>query len=110
MEKLIYLRENIFKWLKNLNNGFDSSSIYYFSESDFKIVLNRVENYKLGVLWIEPWKNRKFYWILTCEEFNMKASNSIWYKKAFEIFKKQDKDLLYAASYDIPTSILKHKW
>ncbi|GAL00411.1 hypothetical protein JCM19314_2019 [Nonlabens ulvanivorans] len=44
MDKLEYLKINIYQGLENLNDGFDVSSIYYFSESDFEkflIELNR---------------------------------------------------------------------
>ena len=35
MDKLDYLIEHVFVGLENLNDGFDSESIYYFSEDDF---------------------------------------------------------------------------
>ena len=47
MDKLDYLIGHVFVGLENLNDGFDSESIYYFSENDFEIVLDRVE--KLGI-------------------------------------------------------------
>jgi len=49
MEKLEYLKKNVFFGLKNLNDVFDSESIYYYSESDFQIVLDRVENLGIGI-------------------------------------------------------------
>ena len=54
MKKEKYLIENIFKELKNLNYGFDVKTIWYFSESDFEIVLNRIDELGLGIYGIEP--------------------------------------------------------
>ena len=39
-----YLKTNVFNGLENLNDGFDSESIYYFSESDFEIAVGVVRN------------------------------------------------------------------
>ena len=55
MKKEKYLNENIFIGLKNLNDGFDAKTIYYFSETDFEIVLNRIDQLGLGIWGIEPW-------------------------------------------------------
>ena len=54
LKKEEFLKSKIFFGLENLNNGFDSESIYYFSESDFEIVLNRVEKNGIGIYGIEP--------------------------------------------------------
>ena len=61
MNKEAYLEEFIFKGLTNLNDGFDAESIKYFSQQDFETILNRIEEYGLGIYGIEPWKNGKFY-------------------------------------------------
>lgn len=90
MNKSNYLKTNIFYGLKNLNNGFDLESIYYFSESDFEIVLNRVKENRVIIHGIEPWLNEGFYDVLTYENFNTRATDSKWYKKALEIFKKKE--------------------
>jgi len=49
-----FLDKNIFQGLNNLNNGFDSQLIKYFSELEFEIVLKRVEKLGLGIYGIEP--------------------------------------------------------
>lgn len=54
-QKKHYLEANVFDGLKNLNNGFDASSIYYFSEADFEIVLERAKELCIWILGIEPW-------------------------------------------------------
>jgi len=105
-KKLEYLKSNIFNGLKNLNDGFDTESIYYFSESDFEIVLDRVEKNGLGIYGIEPWLNGSFYDVLGYEDFNTVATDPNWYRKAFAEFKKSGKELMYSASYEVPKKLL----
>ncbi|WP_298537647.1 hypothetical protein [uncultured Algibacter sp.] len=107
MKELEYLKANVFKGLENLNDGFDSESIYYFSESDFEIVLDRVEKNGLGIYGIEPWIDGDFYGVLIVEDFDTIATDPKWYRKAFTEFKASGKELLYAASYEVPKKLLK---
>ena len=101
-KELDYLKENVFFGLKNMNDGFDSMSIYYFSESDFEILIHRVEKYGIGILGIEPWLNGEFYDVKVAEDYDAEPSDSKWYRKAFFEFKEiTEKNLLYAASYEI---------
>jgi len=102
-----YLNRNVFYGLENLNSGFDADSIKYFSESDFRIVLERVEKLGIGVMGIEPWKNGEFYDVLTCEDFNRTPEDSCWYTKALKRFTLRDSNLQYAATYLIPETLLK---
>jgi predicted esterase YcpF (UPF0227 family) len=98
-----FLKENIYKGLTNLNIGFDAPSIYYFSAEDFKIVLQRVEQFGIGIKGIEPWKDGEYYDSRVCEEFDKESSNPKWYNKAFKQFlDRGDEPLQYAASYDVP--------
>ncbi len=106
MKEEEYLKKNIFIGLKNLNDRFDSESIYYFSESDFEIVLERVEKYGLGIYGIEPWFNRDFYSVKVHEQIDAKPTDPNWYKGAFNEFRKEHKDLMYSATYQIPTESL----
>jgi len=99
--KTDYLNINVFYNLKNRNNGFDAESIYYFSQSDFEIIINRIEKLGIGILGIEPWLNGEFYDIKVVEDYGGISSDSKWYRKAFGEFKKENENLLYAASYDI---------
>ena len=100
-KELEYLKTNVFFDLKNRNDGFDTESIYYFSESDFEIVIDRVEKLKIGIIGIEPWLNNEFYDVKTAEDYGTLPTDSKWYRKAFDEFKKENKDLLYSASYEI---------
>jgi len=107
MKELEYLKANIFYGLENLNNGFDSEEIYYFSESDFELVLDRVEANGLGIFGIEPWLDGDFYGVRVHEQINAKPNDQNWYRDAFSEFKKKRKDLMYAATYQIPEKLLK---
>ena len=100
-ENIEYLKANVFFGLKNMNDGFDSESIYYFLESDFEIVINRVEKLGIGIMGIEPWLNGEFYDVKIDENYGAVPTESKWYRKAFDEFKKDNQNLLYAASYKI---------
>ena len=101
------LIKNVFYDLENLNSGFDAESIVYFSEVDFQLVLNRVEELGIGITGIEPWKNGEFYDVITNESNDNESTDSKWYLKAFDDFKKMDNELQYAASYELPDYLLK---
>ncbi len=105
-KELEYLKNAIFKGLENLNDGFDTELIYYFSESDFEIILDRVEKLEIGINGIEPWLNGDFFDVISFEDYDTIPTDSNWYRKAFSEFKKTGKKLMYAASYDIPQKLI----
>tara|TARA_B110000977_G_C10833369_1_gene399003 strand:- start:51 stop:473 length:423 start_codon:yes stop_codon:yes gene_type:complete len=94
-----YLDKNVFYGLTNLNDGFDAKSIKYFSETDFKIVLDRVKKLGIGIAGIEPWKDGEFYDVVVYELITDNPANPEWYLKAFEDFKKVEKNLQYSATF-----------
>lgn len=102
-----YLDRHIFVGLKNLNTGFDALGIFYFSESDFEKVLDRVQKFGLGINGIEPWQGGQFFAVICCEDSGMENTNPKWYRDAFKYFKDMNKDIQYAASYFIPDKLLK---
>ncbi len=106
MKEVQYLKKNIFKGLENLNDGFDSEMNYYFSESDFEIVLDRVEKHGISIFGIEPWLNGSFYDVLGFEDYKTVPNDPKWYRKAFEEFKSHGENLWYAASYQVPRKLL----
>lgn len=101
-----YLEKHIFYGLKNRNMGFDVETIHYFSEDDFAIVLQRIENLNLGINGIEPWSMGEFYDVVTFEDFESDPFDAGWYHKAFDKFRKENADLLYAATYEVPDNLL----
>ena len=106
-KKGAYLDKHVFYGLTNLNDGFDAMSIKYFSETDFKIVLDRVKEFGIGITGIEPWKDGEFYDVMIYEMVTDNPADPEWYLKAFEDFKKDDKNLQYAASYSVSDKQLK---
>lgn len=106
IKEIEYLKTKVFNGLKNLNDGFDSESIYYFSESDFETVLDRVEQNGIAIFGIEPWLDKDFYDVLSCEDYKTDANEPKWYRKAFEEFKSREKNLMYSASYQVPKKLL----
>lgn len=71
------------------------------------IVLDRCEKLNICVYGIEAWLNGKFYDIKSNEDFAINRCDSKWYQLAMIEFKKEDQNLLYAASYDVPKKLLK---
>lgn len=106
-----YLDEHIYYGLTNLNDGFDVESIKYFDESDFKIILERVEALELGIHGIEPWLNGSYYDVYTSNDYGLNSIDPKWYNKAFNDFISKGEFILYAATIYIPnknrTSIIK---
>lgn len=106
MEKTEFLKKNIFLNLENLNDGFDSESILYFSESDFEIVLERIEKFGIGIYEIEPRLEGDSFDVKLNEDYRKKATDPKWYKKAFSEFKKQQPNLQYSATYKVSDKLL----
>ncbi len=106
MEQTEFLENKIFTGLKNLNNGSDNQADYQFSESDFEIVLQRVEHFGIGLYKIETWLEGELYAVVAHEEFKKKATDPKWYKKAFLTFKLGKPGLVYAASYKVSNKLL----
>ena len=106
LKKEEFLKSKIFYGLKNLNDGFDSESINYFSESDFEIVLKRVEINGIGIYGIEPCLNGEFYGVRVHEQIDAKPNDPNWYREAFSEFKKSGKKLQYSATYEIPNELI----
>ena len=106
MKKMQYLETNVFYGLENLNDGFDSETIFYFSESDFETILKRVQKLGIGIMGIEPWLNGEFYDVKVAEDYSTISTDPNWYQKAFSEFKLTQKNLQYAATYEIPKKLL----
>jgi hypothetical protein len=108
-----YLLKNIFYNLEDFNDGFDSSSIAYFNETQFAVVLERVKATKaIGIYGIEPHLvnpktgHVEFYGVDTFESYNTHPADSNWYYSSFEKFKSTGEKLLYSASFYVPGNYL----
>nr|HBI02135.1 hypothetical protein [Flavobacterium sp.] len=64
-------------------------------------VINRIEKLGVGIFGIEPWLDGEMYDVKSVEDYGGVSTDSKWYKTAFEEFKKENKNLLYSATYDI---------
>lgn len=106
MEQPEFLEKNVFNDLKNLNKGADNATVHYFSESDFEIVLQRVEHFGIGVYKIETMLKSKVSEIASHEDFKKKATDPKWYKKAFLTFKSRQPALSYSATYKVSNRLL----
>lgn len=106
MEQTEFLEKNVFTDLKNLNEGADKETNPHFSESDFQILLERVEHFGIGIYKIETWLNGVSNGIAGHEDFNKKATDARWYKKALLTFKSRQSGLAYAATYKVSNKLL----
>lgn len=106
MEQKEFLEKNVFNELKNLNQGSDKETIHHFSETDFQIVLDRIEHLGIGMYTIESWLNGKLYDKVIHEDFKKKTTDPRWYKKAFLTFKSRQSDLIYCATYKVSNKLL----
>jgi hypothetical protein len=101
-----FLDRNVFFGLTNLNDGFDSPDVKYFSEQDFEIVIQRVKELGLGIYGIEPWKDGDFYGVQVHEQGSVEPIDSIWYERSFQDFKDTGEKLQYAATFYIPDELI----
>ncbi len=106
MEKTEFLEKKIFLDLENLNDELHADSIRYFSESDFEIVLERIEKLGIGIYRIEPRLEGDLFDVKQNEDYRKKATDPKWYKKAFSEFKKQQPKLQYSATYKVSDKLL----
>ena len=106
MEQEKFLEQHIFTGLKNLNDGFGKDEIQFFSETDFEIVLQRVEHFGIGVFGIDPWLDGKEHLPATHEEYKKKATDPKWYKKAFLTLRMRTPGMDYSARYKVSNRLL----
>lgn len=106
MNQQDFLEKNVFTDLKNLNDGFDEASTFYFSESDFETVLKRTEHLGIGLYKIITWFEGKAYNVTTHEDHKKKATDPRWSKKAFLTLKMTQPGLLYSATYKVSKKLL----
>ena len=106
MEKSEFLAANVFKELKNINDGFDEEAIHYFSEADFQIAIERIENLGIGIYKIEPRLEGVAIEAKVNEDYRKKATDPKWYKRAFFELKKNQPKLQYSATYRVSDRLL----
>ncbi len=109
MEKTEFFNQNIFQNLANLNKDFDSNPVFYFSEADFEKVLDRIEQFGIGVYKIEARLKEAPFDMKSNEDYRKKATDPKWYKRAFYEFKKRQVNLEYTATYKVSEKLLNRK-
>jgi hypothetical protein len=106
MDKTEFLEKNIFQNLKNLNETNDDEAIRYFSEADFQIAIERIENLGIGIYKIEPRLEGVAIEAKVNEDYRKKATDPKWYKRAFFELKKNQPKLQYSATYRVSDRLL----
>lgn len=102
-----FLDKYVFYDLEDLNDGFDSPSIKYFSKDDFEKILDRAEFYRLKIFGIEPWPDRQFFNVRVYEEYDTSADNPEWYRDAYDRFLEEGVTSYFSATYGVPENLLK---
>lgn len=106
MEKNEFLEKHIFTDLQKIHQESDADPIHYFSESDFAIILKRIEHFGIGVYRVESLLDGKSNSVKTNEEYRKKATDPKWYKRAYSDLKRQQTDLQYTATFRISDKLL----
>jgi hypothetical protein len=106
MEHTEFLEHKVFTDLKNLYKSTEEETAYHFSEGDFDILLQRVEHYGIGLYKIETWLKGEAQESLHHEDFKKKATDSKWYRKAYNALKTKQPGLSYSADYKISAKLL----
>jgi hypothetical protein len=106
MEKSEFFEKNIFLDLENLNEAFETDSIWYFSEPDFEIVLGRIEQFGIGIYSMNTRSDGASYEVKINEDYRKKATDPKWYKQAFLEFKRKEATLQYSATYKVSDKLL----
>ncbi|MBU2930092.1 hypothetical protein [Winogradskyella psychrotolerans] len=106
MKQSEFLEQHIFNGLENVSDGFEDTSMHYFSESDFDAVLKKAEHFGLSIYKIETFLDGKAFDTSNHDAFKKKATDPKWYTKAFSDFKKRQEGLVYAATYKVSKKLL----
>lgn len=96
----------IYHDLTNLNDGFDTTSIKYFSNTDFFKVLERIEIFKGSVYGIESWPDKEFGVVKVYEDYTNDPSDPNWYKNAFQELNDENSASYLSISGSISPNIL----
>lgn len=102
-----FLDQHVFYDLTDLNDGFDETTIKYFSEKDFKKVLDRAEYFEIEIYGIESWPEGEYHATQVFEESAYEASDPNWYRNAFKWFLKNGMKSHFSASYGVPPHLIK---
>lgn len=109
MEKTEFLEKNVFQNLKNLNEETSTDAIRSFSEAEFAVVLERIEQFGIGIYKIETQQDGKSVDAKINEDYRKKATDPKWYKRAFFELKKNQPNLHYTATYRVSERLLNRK-
>src|SRR5262245_39302287 len=96
----------LFDGLQNLNTGFDSPQVAYFSAEDFGVILDRAEALGIALFGIEPWPDGEFGGCKTFESYTGDPADPQWYRTAFREFLDEGIQSHFAASYGVPEQML----
>jgi hypothetical protein len=109
LRRTAFLESKIFVGLENKHQRIKDKSLHYFSEDDFKKVLDRCEYFGLGIYKIQAWFKKKPFESSVHEDYNKKSTHPKWYNNAFIALKKREKDMLFSADYRVSKKLLVEK-
>lgn len=106
MEQEEFLTKHVFNGLKALNNKLAEDVDTYFSETDFEIILERVQHFGIGIYVIDSQLKGKPFEVVKHEQHKKKATDPKWYNKAFLTAKTRQPGLTYGATFKVSNKLL----
>ena len=100
-----FLEQKIFTGLTNKNTD-KSNADFYFSEEDFFEVLKKAEYFGLSIYTIKTFLDGNEFKTVEHETFRKKATDAKWYNREFKNLKREQKNLLYTATYKVSKKLL----
>jgi len=100
-----FLEQYIFKGLTNKNEDSEITD-HYFSEEEFAKILVQTEHFGISVYEIKTILNGKPFKTVEHKTFRKKATDAKWYTREFKNLKREQKDLLFAATYKVSKKLL----
>ena len=105
-----FVRDILYKNLKNLNETALELKDYFFSEHDFEVLLKRIESFRLGIQYISPVTSNNVFLLVENDIQGFQSNDPEWYWNGYkyiqDIGQKASLDLIYNAEICIDDDFL----
>ena len=105
-----FVRDILYKNLKNLNETALELKDYFFSEHDFEVLLKRIESFRLGIQYMSPVTSNNVFLLVENDIQGFQSNDPEWYWNGYKYIKdigqKASLDLIYNAEICIDDDFL----
>ena len=105
-----FVRDILYKNLKNLNETALELKDYFFSEHDFEVLLKRIESFRLGIQYISPVTSNNVFLLVENDIQGFQSNDPEWYWNGYkyiqDIGQEASLDLIYNAEICIDDDFL----